>query len=69
MDNPSCPFGCGTVLRLEVHDWRSSETLKKPDLQGHFYVCHSCKKHWPRSAAIMRVTARDGLKPKPKKGL
>lgn len=56
-------------MKLETLNWKSDEFLKNPDSRGDFYICYSCKKHWPRSAAIMKVTARDSVKPRGKVGL
>jgi len=50
---------------LRVFSYKSDKLLKRSDLRGTFWVCYACRKHWPRSAAIMRETARDGVKPKP----
>lgn len=66
--NPGCPF-CGGILKLKPLNWKSDEMLKKPDLRDDFYICYRCQKYWPRQAAIMKETARDGTKPKPKRGL
>lgn len=68
MANPGCPF-CGGILKLKTLNWKSDEILRKPDSKGDFYICYPCGKHWPRNAAIMKETARDGVKPEPKRGL
>ena len=61
--NPSCPY-CDLTLELRTLNYKSDETLRKPDSRSSFYVCPECNKHWPRSAVISVNTARDGVKPK-----
>lgn len=68
MTNPSCPYGCG-VLKLETHNYKSDEMMRKSDSRADFYVCHKCNHHWPRSAVISRNTSRKGVKPKGEKKL
>lgn len=68
MGSPNCPF-CFDPLKLETVSYKSDALLRKSDLRSDFYICNKCKKYWPRHAAVMRSTARDGVKPKPKKGM
>lgn len=68
MGSPDCPF-CGRALKLEEHKL-FEETLTSKNRAygiGKFYICHRCKKYWSRGAAIMKVTARNGVKPKARK--
>ena len=64
MGNPFCPF-CGGVLKLET--LKIPEEVGPPKTIADFYVCHKDKKHWFRHASIMKETAIDGVKPKPRK--
>lgn len=63
MTNPCCPY-CDLTLKLETHNYKSDIMMRKPDSRADFYICHECRKHWPRSAVISINTVRDGIKPK-----
>ena len=62
--NPKCPFNPSHTLKLEtLNIWEVPPMGKRSSLgRGAFYVCHRCGKHWPRSAALVKATARDGVK-------
>ena len=67
--NPSCPFNPGHLLRLRTFSVPPQEERGRILwTQERHYVCDGCGKHWPRKAAIMRETARDGDRPKGAKG-
>ena len=61
--NPSCPF-CDHLLVLETHSYTTYQPSKQNESRADFYTCYPCKRHWPRQAAIMKVTAREGIEPR-----
>ena len=67
MGNPNCPF-CENKLKIikytVYHIYIMFGLKVSRGSINDYWVCLGCKKHWLRSASIMRVTAKKGIKPK-----